>query len=101
MKKNKNHFIVIGSVYLLILITTTLSPYAVTTMDSYSFTRILFFETLLATNLFFPFALNTLYLIVILYKFAWKDQCAFPILHFFRTVLVCEDFANKFFCVII
>lgn len=70
--KYKKHFIVIGSVYLLIFITTTLSPYAVVTVDSYSFTRIHFFETLIATNLYIPFALNTLYLMVILFKSVHK-----------------------------
>ena len=65
MKQYKNHFLVILAIYFLIFLTMALSPYVI--VSGYD-SRILFFETLITTNLLVPFALNTIYLVYLLFK---------------------------------
>ena len=65
MKQYKNHFLVILAIYFLIFLTMALSPYVI--VSGYD-SRILFFESLITTNLLGPFALNTIYLVYLLFK---------------------------------
>lgn len=65
MKQYKNHFLVILAIYFLIFLTMALSPYVI--VSGYD-SRILFFESLITTNLLVPFALNTIYLVYLLFK---------------------------------
>ena len=68
MKQYKNHFLVILAIYFLIFLTMSLSPYVIVSGEENSLSHILFFESLITTNLIVPFALNTIYLIYLLFK---------------------------------
>ena len=65
MKQYQNHFLVILAIYFLIFLTMALSPYVI--VSGYD-SHILFFESLITTNLIVPFALNTIYLVYLLFK---------------------------------
>ena len=67
MKQYKDHFLVILAIYFLIFLTMALSPYVI--VSGYDiFFPAFFFESLIATNLIVPFALNTIYLVYLLFK---------------------------------
>lgn len=68
MKQYKNHFLVILAIYFLIFLTMSLSPYVIVSGEENSLSHILFFVSLISTNLIVPFALNTIYLIYLLFK---------------------------------
>lgn len=68
MKQYKNHFLVILAIYFLIFLTISISPYAIVSSYDNFLSRILFFEILITTNLIVPFALNTIYLVYLLFK---------------------------------
>lgn len=68
MKQYKNHFLVILAIYFLIFLTMALSPYVIVSGYDNSLSRILIFESLMTTNLIVPFALNTIYLVYLLFK---------------------------------
>ena len=68
MKQDKNHFLVILAIYFLIFLTMAVSPYVIVSGYDNSLSRILIFESLMTTNLIFPFALNTIYLVYLLFK---------------------------------
>ena len=68
MKQYKNHFLVILAIYFLIFLTMAISPYVIVSGEENSLSHILFFESLMTTNLIVPFALNTIYLIYLLFK---------------------------------
>lgn len=68
MKQYKNHFLVILAIYFLIFLTMALSPYIIVSGEENSLSHILFFTSLISTNLIVPFALNTIYLIYLLFK---------------------------------
>lgn len=68
MKQDKNHFLVILAIYFLIFLTIAISPYVIVSGEEKSFSHILFFESLMTTNLIVPFALNTIYLVYLLFK---------------------------------
>lgn len=65
MKQYKNHFLVILAIYFLIFLTMAISPYVI--VSGYD-SHILFFESLITTNLIVPFALNSIYLVYLLFK---------------------------------
>ena len=44
------------------------SPYVIVSGEENSLSHILFFESLMTTNLIAPFALNTIYLVYLLFK---------------------------------
>ena len=60
MKQYKNHFLVI--------LAMSLSPYVIVSGEENSLSHILFFASLISTNLIVPFTLNTIYLIYLLFK---------------------------------
>lgn len=66
MKQDKNHFLVILAIYFLIFLTMAESPYVIVSGEENSLSHILFFESLMTTNLIVPFALNTIYLVYLL-----------------------------------
>ena len=68
MKQDKNHFLVILAIYFLIFLTMAISPYVIVSGEENSLSHILFFESLMTTNLIVPFALNTIYLVYLLFK---------------------------------
>lgn len=68
MKQDKNHFLVILAIYFLIFLTMAVSPYVIVSGYDNSLSRILIFESLITTNLIVPFALNTIYLVYLLFK---------------------------------
>ena len=68
MKQYKNHFLVILAIYFLIFLTMALSPYVIVSGEENSLSHFLFFASLISTNLIVPFALNTIYLIYLLFK---------------------------------
>lgn len=68
MKQYKNHFLVILAIYFLIFLTMSLSPYVIVSGEENSLSHILLFASLISTNLIVPFALNTIYLIYLLFK---------------------------------
>lgn len=68
MKQDKNHFLVILAIYFLIFLTMAISPYVIVSGYDNSLSHILFFESLMTTNLIAPFALNTIYLVYLLFK---------------------------------
>lgn len=68
MKQYKNHFLVILAIYFLIFLTMSISPYVIVSGYDNSLSHILFFESLITTNLIVPFALNTIYLVYLLFK---------------------------------
>lgn len=68
MKQDKNHFLVILAIYFLIFLTMAVSPYVIVSGYDNSLSHILFFESLMTTNLIVPFALNTIYLVYLLFK---------------------------------
>ena len=68
MNQDKNHFLVILAIYFLIFLTIAISPYVIVSGEENSLSHILFFESLMTTNLIVPFALNTIYLIYLLFK---------------------------------
>lgn len=68
MKQYKNHFLVILAIYFLIFLTMALSPYVIVSGEENSLSHILFFASLISINLIVPFALNTIYLIYLLFK---------------------------------
>ena len=68
MKQDKNDFLVILAIYFLIFLTIAISPYVIVSGEENSLSHILFFESLMTTNLIVPFALNTIYLIYLLFK---------------------------------
>ena len=68
MKQYKNHFLVILAIYFLIFLTMSLSPYVIVSGEENSLSHILIFASLISTNLIVPFALNTIYLIYLLFK---------------------------------
>ena len=68
MKQDKNHFLVILAIYFLIFLTIAISPYVIVSGEENSLSHILFFESLMTTNLIVPFALNTIYLVYSLFK---------------------------------
>lgn len=68
MKQDKNHFLVILAIYFLIFLTIAVSPYVIVSGYDNSLSRILIFESLMTTNLIVPFALNTIYLVYLLFK---------------------------------
>lgn len=68
MKQDKNHFLVILAIYFLICLTMAVSPYVIVSGYDNSLSRILIFESLMTTNLIVPFALNTIYLVYLLFK---------------------------------
>lgn len=58
MKTYKTNFLIILAIYLLIFLTMALSPYVIVSSYENFFSRILFFESLITTNLIVPFSLN-------------------------------------------
>ena len=68
MKQYKNHFLVILAIYFLIFLTMAISPYVIVSGEENSLSHILFFESLIVTNLIVPFVLNTIYLYYLLFK---------------------------------
>lgn len=68
MKQDKDHFLVILAIYFLIFLTIAISPYVIVSGEENSLSHILFFESLMTTNLIVPFALNTIYLVYLLFK---------------------------------
>ena len=68
MKQYKDHFLVILAIYFLIFLTMAVSPYVIVSGYDNSLSRILIFESLMTTNLIVPFALNTIYLVYLLFK---------------------------------
>lgn len=68
MKQYKNHFLVILAIYFLIFLTMSLSPYVIVSGEENSLSHILFFASLISTTLIVPFALNTIYLIYLLFN---------------------------------
>ena len=68
MKQDKNHILVILAIYFLIFLTMAVSPYVIVSGYDNSLSHILFFESLMTTNLIVPFALNTIYLVYLLFK---------------------------------
>lgn len=68
MKQDKNHFLVILAIYFLIFLTMAVSPFVIVSGYDNSLSRILIFESLMTTNLIVPFALNTIYLVYLLFK---------------------------------
>lgn len=68
MKQYKNHFLVILAIYFLIFLSMAISPYVIVSGEENSLSHILFFESLITTNLIVPFALNTIYLVYLLFK---------------------------------
>ena len=68
MKQYKDHFLVILAIYFLIFLTMAESPYVIVSGEENSLSHILFFESLMTTNLIVPFALNTIYLVYLLFK---------------------------------
>ena len=68
MKQDPNQFLVILAIYFLIFLTIAISPYVIVSGEENSLSHILFFESLMTTNLIVPFALNTIYLIYLLFK---------------------------------
>lgn len=68
MKQDKNHFLVILAIYFLIFLTIAISPYVIVSGEENSLSHILFFESLMTTNLIVPFAPNTIYLVYLLFK---------------------------------
>ena len=68
MKQYKNHFLIILAIYFLIFLTIAISPYVIVSGEENSLSHILFFESLMTTNLIVPFALNTIYLVYLLFK---------------------------------
>lgn len=68
MKQDKNHFLVILAIYFLIFLTMAVSPYVIVSGEENSLSHILIFESLMTTNLIVPFALNTIYLVYLLFK---------------------------------
>lgn len=68
MKQDKNHFLVILAIYFLIFLTMAIFPYVIVSGEENSLSHILFFESLMTTNLIVPFALNTIYLVYLLFK---------------------------------
>ena len=68
MKQDKNHFLVILAICFLIFLTIAISPYVIVSGEENSLSHILFFESLMTTNLIVPFALNTIYLVYLLFK---------------------------------
>ena len=68
MKQDKNHFLVILAIYFLIFLTMAISPYVIVSGEENSLSHVLFFESLMTTNLIVPFALNTIYLVYLLFK---------------------------------
>ena len=68
MKQDKTHFLVILAIYFLIFLTMAISPYVIVSGEENSLSHILFFESLMTTNLIVPFALNTIYLVYLLFK---------------------------------
>lgn len=68
MKQDKNHFLVILAIYFLIFLTMAVSPYVIVSGYDNFLSRILIFESLMTTNLIVPFALNTIYLVYLLFK---------------------------------
>ena len=68
MKQDRNHFLVILAIYFLIFLTMAESPYVIVSGEENSLSHILFFESLMTTNLIVPFALNTIYLVYLLFK---------------------------------
>ena len=68
MKQYKNHFLVILAIYFLIFLTMSISPYVIVSSYDNFLSRILFFESLITTNLIVPFVLNTIYLVYLLFK---------------------------------
>ncbi len=61
MKQYKNHFLVILAIYFLIFLTMALSPYVIVSGEENSLSHILYYASLIRTNLIVPFALNTIY----------------------------------------
>ncbi|MEE0467275.1 hypothetical protein [Holdemanella porci] len=61
-------FLVILAIYFLIFLTMAISPYVIVSGYDNSLSHILFFENLITTNLIVPFALNTIYLVYLLFK---------------------------------
>ena len=61
-------FLVILAIYFLIFLTMAISPYVIVSGEENSLSHILFFESLMTTNLIVPFALNTIYLVYLLFK---------------------------------
>ena len=55
-------------VILAIFLTMAISPYVIVSGYDNSLSHILFFENLITTNLIVPFALNTIYLVYLLFK---------------------------------
>ena len=68
MKQYKDHFLVILAIYFLIFLTMAESPYVIVSGEENSLSHILFFESLITTNLIVPFVLNTIYLVYLLFK---------------------------------
>lgn len=69
MKQYKNHFLVILAIYISDLFNyMAISPYVIVSGYDNSLSHILFFESLMTTNLIAPFALNTIYLVYLLFK---------------------------------
>ena len=68
MKQYKNHFLVILAIYFLIFLTMAISPYVIVSGEENSLSNIQFLASLFSTNLIVPFALNTIYLIYLLFK---------------------------------
>ena len=64
----KMNFLIILTIYLLILLTLAISPYVIVSGYDNSLSRILFFESMITTNLIVPFVLNTIYLLYLLFK---------------------------------
>lgn len=67
MKQDKNHFLVILAIYFLIFLTMAESPYVIVSGEENSLSHILFFESNdYQSNC--SFALNTIYLVYLLFK---------------------------------
>ena len=67
----------------LIFLTMAISPYVIVSGYDNSLSHILFFESLMTTNLIVPFALNTIYLVYLLFKtiLSQDNQCLFWLLN--------------------
>lgn len=74
MKQDKNHFLVILAIYFLIFLTMAESPYVIVSGEENSLSHILFFESLMTTNLIVPFALNTIYLVYLLFGYVTTNS---------------------------
>ena len=76
MIKYRNQLLIISLIYLSIFLAISISPYVI--VDTYyqgAVSRILFFKSLVYTNLIVPFSINTIYLFYIISQYVFsKDE---------------------------